>query len=149
MRRTGAPEQLPNIEESLAWYQKAYEAGDAFAMFSLGTAYDSGIGAAQDEEKACQFYRMAIAAKVLNVDSNRLPECLRDIKKKATDSLPTMSPKAYVKKFIPAISGRDYPYWANKIYFDLMSIERDNVFLRYLLPDLLPDLFPDLFPADT
>ena len=111
-----------NDEEALAWYWKAYEAGDTFAMFSLGKAYDSGLVVPQDEDKAGQFYRMAIA-KEIRMDNKLLPEWIRDIKQKIIKSLPNMSLENYMNKFIPAIWGNRAASLANEVYFKSFGVE--------------------------
>lgn len=111
-----------NDEEALVWYRKACEAGDTFAMFSLGKAYDSGISVSQDEDRASQFYRMAIA-KELGIDGNHLTEWIQDIKQKTINSWPNMSFENYMKKFTPAILKNHAASLANEVYFKSLDIE--------------------------
>lgn len=111
-----------NDEEALVWYWKAYETGDTFAMFSLGKAYDSGLVVPQDEDKAGQFYRMAIA-KEIRMDNKLFPEWIRDIKQKIIKSLPNMSLENYMNKFIPAIWGNRAASLANEVYFKSFGVE--------------------------
>lgn len=49
---------LFSIDEKKAfkWYSKAAEQGIAAAQFSLGACYDSGVGVAQNEKLATEFF---------------------------------------------------------------------------------------------
>jgi hypothetical protein len=48
-----------NYAEAFFWWQKAAEAGDAGAMFNVGSAYYAGRGVAKDPAKAVEYYRKA------------------------------------------------------------------------------------------
>lgn len=51
-----------DIKQAIAWYQKAAEAGDPYAMLILGDAHAIGEYVEKDEEKAMALYRKAAEA---------------------------------------------------------------------------------------
>jgi TPR repeat protein len=48
-----------NPQEALIWYRRAAEQGDCDSQFSLGTAYERGIGVPQDYIEAHKWYNLA------------------------------------------------------------------------------------------
>jgi len=42
--------------EAVRWFRKAAEAGNVFAMRSLGEAYKEGVGVAKDEAEAARWF---------------------------------------------------------------------------------------------
>lgn len=48
-----------DFKQAFFWWQKAADAGDASAMFNIGSAYYAGRGVPKDEAKAMEYYRKA------------------------------------------------------------------------------------------
>jgi TPR repeat protein len=52
-------ESKGNLPEALIWYRRAAEQGDVDSLVVLGTAYEGGIGVAQDYIEAHKWYNLA------------------------------------------------------------------------------------------
>ncbi len=61
-RLLGIPELAQDDAETVRWYRKAAGAGDAGAMYNLGSMYQEGRGVAQDDAEAVRWYRKAADA---------------------------------------------------------------------------------------
>jgi len=56
-----------DVAETLKWYQRSAEKGDAWAQLRLGHAYQQGNGVEQDEAQALKWYRRAAAQGQYNL----------------------------------------------------------------------------------
>ena len=65
-----------DAQESVKWYRKAAEQGDAQAQFNLGLMYSNGQGVPQDFIRAHVWYSVAAAA--LSGDEGKMAIKFRD-----------------------------------------------------------------------
>lgn len=55
-------EKIGRLEKMVEWFQRGAEAGEPVCMYNLANSYKQGNGVPRDEDKARQYYKMALDA---------------------------------------------------------------------------------------